>query len=173
MRISHGVESVHAWYLWEATGRFRGPKQPYTVNIMQARVFAGASSLWPVRGVTRQQGAAQAGGLPVPPALYAAQLVASPTLQAGQDRSHFAAGALSVAGGQLGCRWEQPRRGDQRLKEARGNQPGRVQLKKEDQSPGAAGGEIGLVVGRSEAQTDWGGWIRQARREEIINPASP
>lgn len=77
-----------------------------------------------------------------------------------------------MAGGQLGCRWEQLRRGDQRLKEARGNQPCRAQLKREDQSPGAAGGEIGLVVGRSEARTGQGGWIRQVRSKEIRNPAS-
>lgn len=36
---------MHARCLWESTGRFRGPKQPYTVNVTQVCVFAGASSL--------------------------------------------------------------------------------------------------------------------------------
>lgn len=59
-------------------------------------------------------------------------------------QSHCAAGALSVAGGRRGCRWEQTRRGDQRLKEAKGKTPG----------PGAA------EEGRSEPWSSCGGdWI--------------
>lgn len=40
------------------------------------------------------------------------------------------------------------------LRKPRGKHPGLEQLKREDQSPGAAAGEIGLVLGRSEAWSD-------------------
>lgn len=136
MWISHGVQSMHAWCLWESTEMFWGPKQPYTANIVQARVLAGASSLctspWdlPCRWSHWTAGSAQAPS-PVCPAPGSTHL-----------QKTFCSWGFVCGWRRARVQVEQLRRGDQRLRKARGNQPGLAELKREDQSPGASGGRL-------------------------------
>lgn len=61
--------------------------------------------------------------------------------------------------------------GTSEVQGSQGKPAGLAQLQGEDISEQLGWGEIGLVVERSEARPDWGGWIRQGSGEEITDPA--